>query len=141
MQRFLAALGAAMALLILLAAAQSVSAHHSATMFDHAKTMTIKGKVVELRWVNPHVSLTVKGLVDQGAVEEEWVMEMTSPGNLVRAGGWSRNVVKAGDEVTVEFSPLRDNTLRGGALKKITVLATGLSYTANLRAQEMPGLE
>jgi len=39
---------------------------------------------------------------------------MTSPGNLVRAGGWSRNAVKAGDDVTVEFSPLRDATLRGG---------------------------
>ena len=141
MQRFLGVLGAAVAVVVLLAGAERVAAHHSASMFDHAKTMTIKGKVVELRWVNPHVSLTVTGLVDQSAVEEEWVMEMTSPGNLVRAGGWSRNVVKAGDDVTVEFSPLRDTTRRGGALKKITVLASGLSYTANLRAQEMPGLE
>jgi hypothetical protein len=68
-------------------------------------------------------------------------MEMTSPGNLVRAGGWSRNAVKVGDAVRVEFSPLRDATLRGGALKTITLLATGQSYTANLLAQEMPGLK
>ena len=37
----------------------SVSAHHSATMFDHSTTMTINGEVVELRWVNPHVSLSI----------------------------------------------------------------------------------
>ena len=141
MKRYFAAAGAVSALVGLVAGAQLVSAHHSATMFDHAATMTIKGKVVELRWVNPHVSLSVKGLVGDGKTEEEWVMEMTSPGNLVRAGGWSRNVVKAGDDVIVDFSPLRDNTLRGGALKKVTLAATGQSYTANLRAQEMPGLE
>lgn len=85
-----------------------VAAHHSTTMFDHAKTMTIRGVVLELRWVNPHVSLLVKGVVDGEQTEQEdWLMEMTSPGNLVRAGGWSRNAVKAGDRVVVEFSPLR----------------------------------
>ena len=59
---------------------------------------------------------------------------------VVRAGGWSRNIVKTGDDITVDFSPLRDATLRGGALKKITTV-DGKAYTANIRAQEMPGLE
>jgi hypothetical protein len=119
-----------------------VAAHHSTTMFDHSKTMTIRGNVIELRWVNPHVSLLVKGVIDGQETEEEaWLMEMTSPGNLVRAGGWSRNAVKAGDQVVVDFSPLRDTSSRGGALKKLTLAATGQSFTANLRAQEMPGLE
>jgi hypothetical protein len=141
MKRFVGFVGAAAAAIGLVTAVPLVSAHHSATMFEHDKTMTIKGKVVELRWVNPHVSLTVKGTIGDSKVEEEWVMEMTSPGNLVRAGGWSRNVVKAGDDVTVDFSPHRDHNLRGGSLKKVTVLATGKFYTANLRAQEMPDLE
>ena len=141
MKRFLGTVGAVAAIIGLAAGSECASAHHSSTMYDHTQTMTIKGKVVELRWVNPHVSLTVKGFVGESKVEEEWVMEMTSPGNLVRAGGWSRNVVRVGDDVAVDFSPLRDTSLRGGALKKVTVLATGLSYTANLRAQEMPGLE
>jgi hypothetical protein len=141
MNRYLACLGAFAIVLGLVFGATIVSAHHSSTMFDHSKTMTIKGTVLELRWVNPHVSLLVKGVVEGGTAEEEWLMEMTSPGNLVRAGGWSRNAVKAGDEVIVEFSPLRDTSLRGGALKKVTVIATGKIYTANIRAQEMPGLE
>ena len=141
MKRTVVALGALAAASGLLVSVPLVSAHHSTTMFEHSKTLTIKGKVVELRWVNPHVSLTVKGLVGDGKVEEEWVMEMTSPGNLVRAGGWSRNVVKAGDDVSVDFSPHRDTNQLGGALKKVTLLATGKFYTANLRAQEMPGIE
>jgi hypothetical protein len=39
------------------------------------------------------------------------------------------------------MSPLRDPEKHGGALKKVTLAATGQSFTANLRAQEMPGLE
>jgi hypothetical protein len=141
MNRYLAMIGALALALGIVSKANLVAAHHSATMFDFSKTQTIKGTALELRWVNPHVSLLIKGVVDGGAAEEEWLMEMTSPGNLVRAGGWSRNAVKAGDEVVVEFHPLRDTSRRGGALKSVTVVATGKVYTANLRAQEMPGLE
>jgi hypothetical protein len=121
----------------------SVSAHHSTTMFDHSTTMTINGEVVELRWVNPHVSLSVNGVVKERAEEGAmtWVMEMTSPGNLVRAGGWRRDAVKPGEQVEVLFSPLRDAERKGGALKKLTVIATGEVFTANIRQQERPGLE
>jgi hypothetical protein len=116
-------------------------AHHSTTMFDHTKTLTLTGVVVELRWTNPHVTLLVKGTVKDGDEPSEWLLEMTSPGNLVRAGGWSRTVVKTGDKVVVEMSPLRDAASQGGALKKLTVVETGKVFTANIRAQEMPGLE
>ena len=121
----------------------TVSAHHSTTMFDHSTTMTINGEVVELRWVNPHVSLSVNGVVKERAEEGAmtWVMEMTSPGNLVRAGGWRRDAVKPGEQVEVLFSPLRDAERKGGALKKLTVIATGEVFTANIRQQERPGLE
>ena len=133
-------LGIAGAVLWLAAGLYSAAAHHSTTMFDHSRTLTLKGVVIELRWTNPHVTLLVKGTVE-GEEPSEWLLEMTSPGNLVRAGGWSRNAVKAGDEVVVEMSPLRDAEKHGGALKKVTLTATGQSFTANLRAQEMPGLE
>ena len=125
----------------IVAGISTVAAHHSTTMFDHSKTLTISGTVVELRWVNPHVSLSVNGKLKDSEETGVWVMEMTSPGNLVRAGGWTRNAVKAGEKVQVDFSPLRDTSLKGGALKKLTIVDTGQVLTANLRAQEMPGLE
>ena len=64
-----------------------------------------------------------------------WVLEMTSPGNLTRAGQWKRNSFKPGDKVDVDMAPLRDGG-KGGALKKITNTDSGLSLNANLREQE-----
>ena len=115
-------------------------AHHSTTMFDREKVFTITGTVQEVQWTNPHVAIFVSGLVGDSTTPTLWLMEMTSPGNLVRAGGWTRNVVKAGDKVVVNFSPLRNGT-KGGALKKITLVDTGKFYTADIRAQESANLE
>jgi len=84
------------------------SAHHSTTMFDREKVLTISGTVKEVQWTNPHVAIFVFGTINDGDTPALWLMEMTSPGNLVRAGGWSRNAVKAGDKVVVDFSPLRN---------------------------------
>ena len=116
------------------------SAHHSTTMFDREKVLTISGAVKEVQWTNPHVAIFVFGTINDGDTPALWLMEMTSPGNLVRAGGWSRNSVKAGDKVVVDFSPLR-NGAKGGALKKITLVDTGKFYTADIRAQESANLE
>lgn len=141
MRHIVKSAGAIAAVCLLAAGISSVAAHHSTTMFDHSKTVTIKGTVVELRWVNPHVTVTVNGSLNEGDAPSDWLMEMTSPGNLVRAGGWRRDAVKPGEKVEVVFSPLRDADKKGGALKKITVLATGEVLTANIREQEKPGLE
>ncbi len=117
-----------------------VNAHHSTTMFDHSKSLKITGTVKEVHWTNPHVAIFIEGTLAEGQAQTVWLMEMTSPGNLVRAGGWSRSAVKPGDKVTVDFSPLRDGN-KGGALKKITLADTGKFYTADIRAQESPNLE
>jgi hypothetical protein len=138
LSKFVGAIAAVFGLAVCIS---SVAAHHSTTMFDHSKTFTITGTVVELRWVNPHVSLSINGVLKEGEEPALWVMEMTSPGNLVRAGGWRRDAVKPGEHVEVVFSPLRDSERKGGALKKLTVLATGEVFIANLREQERPGLE
>jgi hypothetical protein len=141
MRHLIKSAGAIAAVYLLAAGISSVAAHHSTTMFDHSKTVTIKGTVVELRWVNPHVTVTINGSLNEGDAPADWLMEMTSPGNLVRAGGWRRDAVKPGEKVEVVFSPLRDVEKKGGALKKLTVLATGEVFTANIREQEKPGLE
>jgi hypothetical protein len=128
------------ALIIAASASIQALAHHSTTMFDREKVLTITGTIKEVQWTNPHVAIFVMGTINDGDTPTLWLMEMTSPGNLVRAGGWSRNVVKAGDKVVVNFSPLRNGT-KGGALKKITVVDTGKFYTADIRAQESANLE
>src|ERR1700731_5335621 len=141
MRQLIKSVGALAVVWMLAAGVSSVAAHHSSAMFDHSKTETIKGTVVELRWVNPHVTVTVNGSHNEQEAPADWLMEITSPGNLVRAGGWRRDAVKPGDKVEVVFSPLRDEDRKGGALKKLTVLATGKLFTANIREQQKPGLE
>jgi hypothetical protein len=117
-----------------------VAAHHSTTMFDHAQSVTIAGVVKEVQWTNPHVAIFVLGTTKGSDEPVLWLLEMTSPGNLVRAGGWTRNAIKPGDKVAVNFSPLRDGR-KGGALKKITLVDTGQFLTADIRAQERANLE
>ena len=125
--------------LIISLGAYPVAAHHATSMFAHDKVVTINGVVKEVHWTNPHVGIYVTGTVG-GELPALWVIEMTSPGNLVRAGGWTRNSVKPGDKVTIDMAPLRDGK-KGGALKKVTLADTGKFLTADIRAQERANLE
>jgi hypothetical protein len=141
MRQLIKALGVFAAVAVLAAGITQVAAHHSASMFDFSKTVTLKGSVVELRWVNPHVTLTLNGSLAPDEAPAEWLMETTSPGNLVRVGGWRRDIVKPGDQVEVVFHPLRDSDKKSGLMRQLTVLATGEVFAANIRDQEKPGLE
>ena len=86
-------------------------AHHSFTMFDQSKTVTLRGTVKDFRWSNPHVfiQLLVK---NEGGNDEEWSIEMTSPEHLAR-DGWRPGTLKSGDKVTLNIHPLHDNA-KGG---------------------------
>jgi hypothetical protein len=139
MKRFHRKVIAYSAFLGLAAGAYPVAAHHSTTMFDRDKTLMLSGTVKELHWTNPHVAIFIENTSSQGGATGLWVVELTSPGNLVRSG-WTRNIVKPGDKVTAEVYPLRDGT-KGGGLRKITLADTGQSYTYNIRDQERPNLD
>lgn len=141
MRHFTKSIGALGAFAVLAAGIASVAAHHSAAMFDFSRKLTMKGTVIELRWVNPHVTLTLTGSLTPDEAPTEWLMETTSPGNLVRVGGWRRDIVKPGDEVEVVFHPLREPDKKMGLLRQLTTLANGEVFAANIRDQERPGLE
>jgi hypothetical protein len=125
---------------IVLGSAPSV-AHHSASMFDATKTVTLTGTVVEVRWTNPHVTLLVNGKASEADQNADWLLEMSSPSNLVRVSNWQRSTVKVGDHVKVQMAPLREGSARGGNLKTLTLIDTGQSFTPNIRDREEPGLE
>src|SRR3982074_232642 len=93
----------------LAAATYPVAAHHSTTMFDREKTLPRVGTVKELHWTNPHVAIFIENSASPGATPGLWVIELTSPGNLVRSG-WTRTIVKPGDKATADIHPLRDGT-------------------------------
>ena len=128
----------------LTAGAHAAMAHHSAAMFDQSKTITLNGTVVEVRWTNPHVTILVDGKLegaDSTVDTAQWLVEMSSPSNLMRVSNWSRTSVKSGDKVQIKMAPLRDSDRKGGNLKTLTLIDTGQSFTPNIREREEPGLE
>ena len=120
---------------LMAATAYPAIAHHSTTMFNHASVVSISGVVKEVHWTNPHVAIFVFGSIKAGEEPAMWVLEMTSPGNLTRAGGWSRTAIKPGDKVDVSMAPLRNGD-KGGALKKISVAERNLTLNADIRDAE-----
>jgi hypothetical protein len=141
MRYVLKSIGAFAVLAMMAGGISQVAAHHSASMFDFTKSQTLKGKVVEMRWVNPHVTITITGTTNPDEAPGDWLIETTSPGNLVRAGGWRRDALKPGDEVEVTFHPEREAGKKSGLLQEVKQVSTGEVFTANIRDQEKPGLE
>ena len=104
----------------------AANAHHATTMFDKTKTYNLTGVVTEVQWTNPHVAIYANGTLKSGEEPAVWIMELTSPGNLVRLG-WSKNSFKTGDKVVIEFNHLRNGS-KGGYPTKLTLVDTGKSY-------------
>jgi hypothetical protein len=95
-------------------------AHHSFAMFDTDKPITLTGSVREFQWTNPHcfIQLLMMGRDSAHATQDEWSIEMVSPGQLIRAG-WKPATLKQGDKLTVVIFPLRDGG-KGGAYVSAT---------------------
>ncbi|HEX3914194.1 MAG TPA: DUF6152 family protein [Steroidobacteraceae bacterium] len=121
------------------AASWPAQAHHSFAIYDRTKLLTLKGNVKNFQWTNPHCVVWVLVQPEGGGTPQEWSFETTSPGVLTR-GGWTRNSVKAGDRVSIEYYPLRDGS-HGGGLSSVTLLDTGQKLSASFAASEKPELK
>ena len=142
MRFFTKSIGLFAVLAVVAAGISQVAAHHSAAMFDYSRSEALKGKVVELRWVSPHVTLTVKGSFKSGEAPAEWQMETTSPENLTRVDeGWRRDVVQPREAIEVVFHPLRQPGKRLGLLRQLTTLSNGQVFATNLRDRHIADIE
>ncbi len=88
-----------------------IFAHHGNAAYDETRPLTLKGTVTKFMWANPHTQIFFDSKDSKGVVLH-WDVETLSPGKLARAG-WTENVVKPGDQVTVIFSPAKDGTPKG----------------------------
>jgi hypothetical protein len=121
------------------AASGPALAHHSFAVYDKTKVITLKGDVKAFQWTNPHCVIWFVVKPEGGGAPQEWGVETTSPGVLTRSG-WTRNSLKPGDHVAVEFSPLRDGS-HGGGLNSVTLLDTGQKLTASFAPSDKPEKE
>jgi Family of unknown function (DUF6152) len=86
---------------LFLASRPALSHHSFAAEFDSTKPVKLTGKVTKVEWTNPHAYLYVDVQDAQTGKVTNWAIEMGSPNGLVRLG-WTRNLLKVDDAVTVE---------------------------------------
>jgi len=91
-------------LAVLAVAGAPVLAHHSFAMYDHTRTVTLKGEVTKFQWTNPHAYLDID-VGQKDGTTKHYSIEMTSINMMTRLG-WRSNMIKAGDRVSVTMAPL-----------------------------------
>ncbi len=101
--------------------------HHSFAMFDFDKIVTLEGTIELFQWTNPHVVIWIKADAENGDEPQIWGIELTSPGNLTRAG-WTKRSLNPGDRVSIAMSPLRSGNA-GGGFRQATLLDSGEDLT------------
>ena len=97
---------AMLSLAVSVVTAATAVAHHSATMFDDKKTITVEGVVKEFQYTNPHSWLLVDVKNDDGSVTT-WGFEAEGPSTLTRAG-IRKSDFAPGTAITITGNPMRD---------------------------------
>src|SRR5688572_8941095 len=100
----------------LLAVSVPLIAHHSINWAEKEAT-TLTGKLVEFKFINPHVMLYIEVTDAKGAVQK-WTVEGTGPARLRRAG-WDNDTLKPGITLSVVGGKARDGRLLINARKFI----------------------
>jgi hypothetical protein len=113
-------LGVALTVVAVLATASVLSAHHSvAGQFDESKSVTLKGVISKVDWVNPHIYLYID--VKDGNDTVTWSLG-TVPTAMARRAGLTKESIsgKVGEVVTIDCIPARDGTKHLGWVNTIT---------------------
>jgi hypothetical protein len=105
-----------LALAVALVAGATASAHHSySATYDTGKQITLKGKLVQFVFKNPHSFVTIQAPDDKGTMQR-WSLEWSGTGAL-QGSGVTRESLKPNDELVVIANPSRVH----GELKALMV--------------------
>src|SRR3984885_2816199 len=105
-----------------LIASGSLLAHHSlAASYDVKKEMELSGEVEQIKFTNPHGSLSL-AVKNADGTTTEWVMTLGSATALAQRGigKTGPNALHAGDNIKVMFLPAKDGSPLG-FLKTVTM--------------------
>jgi len=80
--------------------------HHSDAGLDMNSLVALEGTVVEFRWRNPHVYITIN-TTDESGSELEWNLQAGAIPLMLRMG-WTRDSIEVGENIDVEVHPARD---------------------------------
>ena len=93
-------------------------AHHGGTTLYSNEIIALQGTVKTWYWANPHVLLSITVTGEDGQAED-WIFEMQAP-NTIRPLGFRKDLLVAGDEVSVELQPAKNGN-RNGRLTKLVL--------------------
>jgi|SRR5688572_5274774 len=125
-RKTLAALTLGLSVLI---GAAPVAGHHAfSAEFDSEKPVEKRGFVTKVDWTNPHVWFYMNVKDDKTGKVVNWGFE-TGPPHGLQARGWTRDLMKIGDEVVVTGSLARNGSNRANA-RSVILAKTGKAYGA-----------
>lgn len=103
-------------------------AHHGTGIsYDlNAPLITLKGTVTELAFRNPHVSIFIDVMNEDGSIVH-WALEHSNVASLARRG-YNRNSLRSGEEVTAVAYPSRGGGPVGLTFKIIRADGTELLH-------------
>jgi Family of unknown function (DUF6152) len=117
-----------------LALAAPVLAHHSAAAYDTQKEITVTGTVMQYRFGNPHIYMTLqvkRADGSAGAVEVE-----AGAASVLNGLGFKKDSVAAGDVVTITGNPSRNNPDKA-MLGKDLYKRDGAYYPLNIASRSI----
>jgi hypothetical protein len=97
---------AVLAIFCVFALTTAVGAHHSGTMFDDSKEVTLEGVVKEFQYTNPHSWLLVDVTGADGKVTT-WGFEAEGPSTLMQRK-IRRSDFAPGTKLTISGHPMKD---------------------------------
>jgi hypothetical protein len=84
-----------------------LQAHHSASMFDTATPIVVKGVIAEVHFANPHSEIFIDA-VDADGRRVRWAIENSATLAMTRDRGFDEKTVQVGDPIEVcGYAPKR----------------------------------
>jgi hypothetical protein len=96
----------------LLVATVPAIAHHGAIAYDDLKVVSISGTVTSFQFINPHCIVNVD-VKDSGGNLQKWTVETPPPSMMKHSSGWYRDMMKTGDQVTVDLHAAKNGSAVG----------------------------